>query len=125
MADACHNRARLRNAESFIRERSAAAEANWSTISSNSSNSNNSSSMSRHNNVVGKILGVLEELDRFVFDKNDPNSNCLDALASRIWGPISTPGQGLTAEVAAGSGFALDPYLPIQQFSGSGSGSWF
>jgi hypothetical protein len=45
------------------------------------------------------ILGVLEELDRFVFDKNDPNSNCLDALASRIWGPLNTGGQGLTTEV--------------------------
>ncbi len=44
-------------------------------------------------------VGVLEELDRFVFDKNDPNSNCLDALASRIWGPLNTGGQGLTTEV--------------------------
>ncbi len=49
--------------------------------------------------MVGKILGVLEELDRFVFDKNDPNSNCLDALATRMWGPLNTPGHGLTSEV--------------------------
>lgn len=90
-------RARLRTAEAFIRDRSAAAEANWSNISGSN---DNSSSVSRHNSsVVGKILSVLEELDRFLFDKNDPNSNCLDALATRIWGPLNAPGQGLTTEV--------------------------
>jgi hypothetical protein len=60
----------------------------------------NSTTISRHNSsVVGKILAVLEELDRFLFDKNDPNTNCLDALAGRIWGPLNTPGHGLTTEV--------------------------
>jgi hypothetical protein len=57
MAAVCRTRARLRNAEAFIRERSAAAEASWSTISSYNSSSSNSS-LSRHYNVVGKILGI-------------------------------------------------------------------
>ena len=35
--------------------------------------------------AVGKTLGVLEELDRFVFDRSD-SSNCLDVLAGRLWG---------------------------------------
>ena len=90
-------RARLRSAEAAIRDRSAAAEANWSTISSASVD--NSTSITRHNSVVGKILAVLEELDRFLFDKYDPTSKCLDALATRIWGPINSPGHGLTTEV--------------------------
>jgi hypothetical protein len=58
MAAVCRTtRARLRNAEAFIRERSAAAEASWSTISSYNSSSSSCSS-SRHYNVVGKILGI-------------------------------------------------------------------
>jgi hypothetical protein len=59
MAAVCRTiRARLRNAEAFIRERSAAAEASWSTISSYNSSSSSSCSSSRHYNVVGKILGI-------------------------------------------------------------------
>ena len=48
--------------------------------------------------VVGKILSVLEDLDRYVFDKMDPNTNCLDVLAAKIWGPCQ-PGQGVSSQV--------------------------
>ena len=48
--------------------------------------------------VVGKILSVLEDLDRYVFDKMDPNTNCLDVLAAKIWGPCH-PGQGVSSQV--------------------------
>ena len=47
--------------------------------------------------VVGKILSVLEDLDRYVFDKMDPNTNCLDVLAAKIWGSCQ-PGQGVTSQ---------------------------
>ena len=49
--------------------------------------------------VVGKILSVLEDLDRYVFDKMDPNTNCLDVLAAKIWGPCQ-PGNGVSSQAS-------------------------
>ena len=43
---------------------------------------------------------MLEELDRYVFDRMDPNTNCLDNLAAKIWGPVQSGHQGVTPQVA-------------------------
>jgi mediator of RNA polymerase II transcription subunit 12 len=79
-------RQHVRQCEANIKERSNAAESHWAT--NGSDNTANSTSV-----VVGKILSVLEELDRFVFDKND-SSNCLDVLYNRVWSGCQS-GQGL------------------------------
>ena len=83
-------RARIRAAEQHIKARSAAAETNW--------NSSDSSGQTDLYGVVGKILSVLEDLDRYVFDKLDPNTNCIDVLAAKIWGPCQ-PGQVISTQV--------------------------
>jgi len=88
-ADNQQLRARIRTSEMYIKERSAAAENNWST--------SEGSAQSGLYGVVGKILSVLEDLDRYVFDRMDPNSNCLDTLAAKIWGPPQS-GQGVTSQ---------------------------
>ena len=83
-------RARIRAAEQHIKARSAAAESSW--------NSSDSSGQTGLYGVVGKILSVLEELDKYVFDKLDPNTNCIDVLAAKIWGPCQ-PGQAVSSQV--------------------------
>ena len=65
--------------EGYVKERSAAAEMHWATNGADTSTNSTSA-------VVGKILSVLEELDRFVFNKNN-SSNCMDVLYNRIWSP--------------------------------------
>jgi len=72
-------RQHIRQCEGYVKERSAAAEMHWATNGADTSTNSTSA-------VVGKILSVLEELDRFVFDKND-SSNCMDVLYNRIWSP--------------------------------------
>jgi len=87
-ADTPEFRQKVKRAVMFADDRSRAVYEHWS------SNGNEGSICSTYG-TVGKILSVLEELDRFVFDRSD-SSNCVDVLHTKLWGEAS--GQGVSAE---------------------------
>ena len=67
-------------------DRSRAVYEHWSNIGADTSTNNKYA-------TVGKILTVLEELDRYSFDSNTKDS-CMDVLHKKVWGDVSshTPG---------------------------------
>ena len=66
-------------------ERSRAVYEHWSNIGADSN-------INTKHSTVGKILTVLEEVDRFSFDSSTKD-NCMDVLSKRVWGEL---GQGGT-----------------------------
>ena len=63
----------------------------WSNIGADSS-------VSSKHSTVGKVLTVLEELDRFSFDSSTKD-NCMDVLHKKVWGDLpSNPGAGVSVE---------------------------
>ena len=89
-ADTADLRTRLKSMVGGIHDRAARVYEHWAT--SGPPDQANSSE-----GAVGKVLAVLEELDRFVFDRSD-SSNCLDQLHSRLW-PEPCPGAGVQGGV--------------------------
>ena len=62
--------------------RSRALYEHWSNIGADSSTSTKYA-------TVGKVLTVLEELDRFSFDSSTKDS-CMDVLHKKVWGDVSS-----------------------------------
>ena len=87
-ADTQELRNKCKNAVMYVNERSAAVYSHWATTGTEAGCSTTG--------TVGKVLSVLEELDRFLFDRSD-SSNCLDQLHGRLWGEVQA-GQGVSAE---------------------------
>ena len=63
-------------------DRSRAVYEHWSNIGADSTTHSKYA-------TVGKILTVLEELDRFSFDSSTKDS-CMDVLHKKVWGDLST-----------------------------------
>ena len=73
-------------------ERSRAVFEHWSNIGAESSNSSG-----KQDSAVGKILTVLEELDRFSFDSSTKD-NCMDVLHKKVWGELPSNTNGVSVE---------------------------
>ena len=89
-ADTGELRQKCKTAVMYVNERSAAVYNHWS---GNGTEGGHSSTYT----TVGKILSVLEELDRFLFDRAD-SANCLDQLHGRLWGDGQQQQGGVGAE---------------------------
>ena len=71
-------------------ERSRAVFEHWSNIGADSS-------VSSKHSTVGKVLTVLEELDRFSFDSSTKD-NCMDVLHKKVWGELPSNTNGVSVE---------------------------